>query len=288
MNGLNAEQVAFYKKQGYLLLEDVFDPAVLEPLKAELVERIDAFARQAQAAGRLADLCQDEPFERRLAGLVAQLDEAGDILGQMNGKLKTAGMFKILTCPALLDIVESVIGPEILAHPQFNLRAKLPQQDATVVPWHQDLGYLEADATETFMVNFWIPLVPATAANGCMEVVAGSHRAPLIPHADGLGPAGNFRGIRDDELPPGQQILCPVRPGGVLLIQHKTIHRSIPNQSDHIRWSLDLRYSDPRQPTGREGVPGFIARSVEQPQTVARGLEDWLAVMDVGKVEYAL
>jgi phytanoyl-CoA hydroxylase len=286
MAGLNDTQLGFYRDEGYLLLEDVFDPSLLAPLKAELEDPIDAFAREAHRAGELGDLHEDAPFEQRLALLAAQLADPDRILRQMNGKLKTPGMFKILTSPALLDIVEATIGPEILAHPQFNLRAKLPNQDASVVPWHQDLGYLEADAAETFMVNFWIPLVDATAENGCMEVLAASHRQPLIEHRDGLGPAGNFKGIADTALPPGKAVLCPVRRGGVLLIQHKTIHRSIPNLSDHIRWSLDLRYCDPRLPTGREEVPGFIARSAAHPESVAHSLEDWLETLAAGRVAY--
>ena len=145
-------------------------------------------------------------------------------------------MFAVQTHPAILDIVESLIGPEILAHPQFNIRPKLPNQDTSVVPWHQDLGYLQPDASETFMVNFWIPLVDATVENGCMEVIAGSHKVPLINHVTGLGPGRNFKGIVDEALPDGEQVQCPVPLGSVLLIQHKTIHRSVPNHSDHIRW----------------------------------------------------
>lgn len=280
MRGLTPDQLAFYRTEGYLLVEDVVAPSAFDRLIAEIGEIVDAAARQAHAAGELSDLHADLPFAQRLVHIHAQLADPDPLLRQVNGKLKTEGMFAVLTHPALLDIVESVIGPEILAHPQFNLRAKLPNQDATVVPWHQDLGYLQPDAEETFMVNFWIPLVDATAENGCMEVIARSHRAPLIGHEHGLGPGANFKGITEQYLPPGEQVSCPVNVGGVLLIQHKTIHRSIPNHSDHIRWSLDLRYSDPAQPSGRDGVPGFIARSRANPASVARSLEDWLALLE--------
>lgn len=280
MNGLSPAQLAFYRTEGYLLVEDVLDPSVFSRLIAEIDEIVDTAAQQAHAVGELSDLYAELPFAKRLVALHAQLPDPAALLRQVNGKLKTEGMFAILTQPALLDIVESVIGCEILAHPQFNLRAKLPNQDATVVPWHQDLGYLQPDAEETFMVNFWIPLVDATPENGCMEVIAGSHRAALIGHEHGLGPGANFKGIVDQHLPPGEQVSCPVKVGGVLLIQHKTIHRSIPNHSDHIRWSLDLRYSDPAQPSGRDGVPGFIARSRAHPESVAQSVDDWLALFE--------
>lgn len=286
MNGLNSEQITFFKEQGYLLVEDVLPVEDLRPLIDELNETVDRNARKAHARGELDNLFEDEPFERRLARIVESVTHPSNtsfediMFDGLHGKLKTDGMFAIVTHPAILDIVESLIGPEILAHPQFNIRPKLPNQDTSVVPWHQDLGYLEPDAAETFMVNFWIPLVDATVENGCMEIIAGSHSAPLIEHVHGLGPGRNFKGVIDEALPGGEQVLCPVPLGGVLLTQHKTIHRSVPNHSDHIRWSLDLRYSDPRMPTGRDNVPGFIARSAAQKESVAQNLGDWMKLFE--------
>ncbi|MBT3344000.1 MAG: phytanoyl-CoA dioxygenase family protein [Gemmatimonadetes bacterium] len=284
MTGLSNAQVAQFKDEGFLIVEDAFDGAALETLQAELSERIDTYARQAQRDGLLQDRHETSGFHQRLSRLCDQLQDPAPLQKLVQGKLRTAGMFRILSSCDLLDIVESVIGPEILAHPQFNARAKLPYQDAAVVPWHQDLGYLEADAEETFMVNFWIPLVDATVENGCMEIITGSHRTPRIDHADGMGPAGNFKGLDEDQLPDGVRVMCPVRRGGVVLIQHKTIHRSVPNLSDHIRWSLDLRYSDPRQPTGRDDVPGFIARSKADPARVCPSVETWQAIVNEGVV----
>jgi ectoine hydroxylase-related dioxygenase (phytanoyl-CoA dioxygenase family) len=53
-------------------------------------------------------------------------------------------------------------------------------------------------------------------------------------------------------------------------------HMSTPNNSDHVRWSVDLRY----QPTDQDRMPqhgaGFLARSRKYPERVA-DLEDWLA-----------
>ena len=286
MRGLNSEQIAFYKDQGYLLVEDVIPVEDLQPLISELNETVDQNARKARAKGELSELFEDEPFERRLARIVESVADPSEtsftdtFFAGLHGKLKTEGMFAVIAHPAILDIVESLIGPEILAHPQFNIRPKLPNQDTSVVPWHQDLGYLQYDASETFMINFWIPLVDATVENGCMEVIAESHKAPLINHVTELGPGRNFKGIVDEALPDGEQVPCPVPLGSVLLVQHKTIHRSVPNHSDHIRWSLDLRYSDPQMPTGRDGVPGFIARSKAHPAFVANSLEDWLKLFE--------
>jgi phytanoyl-CoA hydroxylase len=274
---MTREQISFFHEQGYLLVPRLLDPAMFQPLIREFETIIDDRARRAYEAGRLADRFEGEPFDRRLARLYEAMAEenAADLWQAVHGKhQKTAGMFAIITHPALLDVVESLIGPEILAHPQFNSRAKLPRHQATVVPWHQDLGYLREDADETVMVNFWIPLVDAPMASGALQVIPGSHRWGRIPHQTVDG----YLGIPEAALPPHEVVDCPLEAGGALLIQHKTVHRSVPNVSDRVRWSLDLRYSDPAQPTGRAEVPGFIVRSRAFPERVAQSHHDWLAL----------
>ena len=282
---LTTQERDAFINDGYLVIDEAFPPTDLDDLIAEFDASVDANAAEARAQELIDQTFPDESFSTRLARIVEaapgrELADGGILYRNLSGKLRSPAMFGVLKHPALLDIVESVIGGEILAHPQFNVRAKLPAQDRSVVPWHQDLGYLEKDAGETMMVNFWLPLVDATKANGCLEVIAGSHRMPLAHHETGLGPAGNFKGLTEDRLPPGERVLCPLEVGGVLLIQHKTLHRSLPNTSDHIRWSLDLRYSDPAMPSGRDSVPGFIARSERDAACVTRSLVDWQRIME--------
>ena len=285
LSKLNQQQVDAFLHDGYLVIEETFPAGDLEPLIDEFTEAVDRNANRAMAEGLVNALHEHEPFETRLARLVesspghAAADDQGSILFEgLRGKHKSPAMFALLTHPHLLDIVEAYIGPEILAHPQFNVRAKLPNQDRSVVPWHQDLGYLDQDAAETFMVNFWVPLVDSDKENGCLEVIPGSHLS-YIDHVGDLGPAGNFKGIPDDALPPAAPVCCPVPRGGVLLLQHRTIHRSVSNVSNTVRWSLDIRYSDPSLPTGRADVPGFIARSQSSPERVATSLDDWLETL---------
>ena len=37
----------------------------------------------------------------------------------------------------LLNVVEQLIGPDIIGHPVWNLRTKVPNNEETTVPWHQ-------------------------------------------------------------------------------------------------------------------------------------------------------
>ncbi len=278
MAGLSADQLSAYLDDGFLLLQDVLSPADLQPLIDDITAGIDRKAREAVSEGKLCDPSEGAPFDRQLTRISDATDDPSEIEREVTGKrLKTAGMFSLITCPAILDIVESVIGPEILAHPQFNCQAKMPNEARSQIPWHQDLGFLHPGAEATFMVNFWIPLVDVTVKNGCLEVIPGSHRSGLRPH--GELPDYPNEGILAGWVPDGRPKACPVRKGGLVVFQHKTAHRSFPNRTDRIRWSLDVRYSDPSKPTGRDEVPGFVARSRAHPERVAKTHVDWLRLM---------
>ena len=272
--GLTEQQKQFYFDNGYLPIERLFDPGLLAPLIAELGQVVAGWALIYEAEGRLPARFDDEPFERRLFKLQEAMDGAcPEVRQAISGKRKTPGMFHVMTLPPILDVVESLVGPEIMSHPQFNSRAKLPDK-TSVVNWHQDIGFLDPEAEETFMVNFWLPLVDTDEVNGCLQVIPGSHKVGRLPFKD------NPEAILPDAMPTGQPVTCPVPKGGVLLLQHRTVHRSGPNYSDGIRWSLDIRYSDSRKPTGRAGVPGFIARSKEVPDTVAKSHSDWIKLFE--------
>ena len=66
-----------------------------------------------------------------------------------------------------------------------------------------------------------------------------------------------------------------MRRGSALFIHRLTCHGSLPNKSDRIRWSLDLRYNPIGQPSGREAFPGFVARSEARPETELSNAEAW-------------
>ena len=275
---LTESQLSQYLDEGYVAVDDLIPVDAFALLIKEIEANIDAKARALAAQGKISDLCEELPFIERLTALCAAIDDEAVRAGLWHvghGKHhRTAGMFAVWTEPAILAVAAQILGPEVLAHPQYNLRAKLPDQQQTVVPWHQDLGYLERDADETFMVNFWIPLVNAPMATGALQVIPGSHRWAVLPHEKVNG----YDGVREENLPPHEVVDCPLPLGGALLIQSRTMHRSVPNISDVIRWSLDLRYCDSRKPTGRAGVPGFVVQSAAQPESVMRDWRDWAAL----------
>ncbi len=280
--GLTVRQKQQFHADGFLFIKGLLPNRTLQPLIDELAEQVEKGTQAAVKEGILKpwDTFKDAPFETRLAKVSEACSDTNWIWRNYfrDQKIRTAGMFTLRTAIQLLDVVASLIGDEIFAHPQFNFRAKLPNQEITVIPWHQDLAYLiPEEAGDTLVVNVWLPLVKATAQNGCMQVIRGSHRFNLIAHnyQDQTPSHTGGKGISEVELPPGDIVTAELDVGDVLLTSERVVHRGLPNLGDTVRWSVDTRYSQLGLPTGRENVPGFVARSQLTPERVATSHHDW-------------
>lgn len=190
-------------------------------------------------------------------------------------------VFALLTNPRLLDVVESVTGPEIYADPVQHVRMKLPARVLTVgssdglnarIPWHHDNGVALPEADEATILTIWMPLTEATVENGCLQVIPRSHLGDLAQHCP--RPRGAEIPVR--LIDTAAAVPLPMCPGSVLLMHQRTTHSSLDNLSaDQVRISFDLRYQPIGQPTGRPAFPGFVARSAAHPESVLRDAEAW-------------
>ena len=186
-------------------------------------------------------------------------------------------LFDLLINPKLLDIAESLVGPEIMCHPAYRVRPKLPEHDRTLVPWHQDAGYMEPKCDSVLQLTIWIPLIDATVENGCLEVIPHAHRDGVFRHRHS---ERFYLEIPDDALPEVDPVVVPVKFGSILLLTNLTPHRSIPNVSNQVRWSVDSRYQDAAKPTGYQPEAGFLARSRLHPGNVVTTPEEFKRVRD--------
>ena len=128
------------------------------------------------------------------------------------------------------------------------------------------------EADETDMLTVWVPLTNAFREHGCIEVVAGSHRDGLLHHCQLMG-VGHF--IRDQDLALDRVVTAELKRGDVLFMHRQTCHSSLPNVSEQVRISFDLRYNPTGQPTGRPLFPGFVARSRKEPHSELRDPAAW-------------
>lgn len=273
---LTPEQVAQFAEDGYLLLRGALTDADLDPIIAEYEEYIGRRAEELLATGHISALYADEPFDRRLVSICREDDAIYRELDIMH--LRGRASFEFLRNDRLLDMVESLVGPEITCSPIQHTRAKLPAgvtpsgSDPHVAPWHQDAGVTWEDADPHFILTVWLPLCAATPENGCLQILPRAHRNGLVQHhiKQGLGTV-----IIDEEMPQAEALTLPMDQGDVLLMDKQTPHRSTPNNADTVRWSMDLRYQETGTPTGRPFYPDFVARSRSNPASELRDYDEW-------------
>lgn len=271
---LTSEQVQAFREEGVVVVENVVTNEDLAPLIGAYEKWIENRARELQSKGEISDLHKDAPFEKRIGLLYEQSPHITDGLDIMQARLPE--MFEFLRNQNLLDAVESLIGPEITCSPIQHIRAKPPAKASGTdagffnVPWHQDSGVTWDEADNSDIITCWMALVDATIENGCMEVLPGAWKLGHLTHQAEGGTT-----IRPDLMPEIQPRPVPVKKGGVVFMHRHTPHRSTPNFSDHVRWSLDMRFQPAGTPTGRPFHPDFIARSKANPQSVLTDWQTW-------------
>ena len=147
---------------------------------------------------------------------------------------------ELIRHPKILDAVEDLIGPDILLWNSV-WWIKEPMSEAYVA-WHQDGKYVGLDTSQ--FVTAWLALSPATLESGCMRVLPGSHREPLLDHNDLF--------TEDNMLSRGQEIAVPVdesrtvamelAPGQISLHDVGLAHASAPNRSRDRRIGLSMHF----------------------------------------------
>ncbi|HUX85594.1 MAG TPA: phytanoyl-CoA dioxygenase family protein [Chloroflexota bacterium] len=294
MAGLTQRQKDQFDHEGYLLAEDLFDPSeYLDPMIEEYEELLDRLANELYAEGKLASTYSDLPFGKRLTKIYAETGTVHAGYFDFSLPFKDVkpdqpchfgpAVFNILRNPGILDVAESLIGGEIYSNPVQHVRMKPPERFVPRDPktgrvmlgatqWHQDASVIIEEADETEMLTVWVPIWNATEENGCLCVVPRNHEAGLFQHCVSAE-RGNY--LPDQFFDVDRSIPVPVRRGGALFLHRKTPHSSLSNNSDDVRWSMDLRYNPTGQPTGRPEFPGFVARSRANPESELRDPVVW-------------
>lgn len=273
---LTADQVARYDTEGYLIIPSLLDDADLTVVRDALTEKVDMIAGELLAAGVISDPLVDFPFETRLARLFDGLTGDDFLRYGRSWRDRIAGYHTLMSNPKILDAVESLIGGEIFANPVYNVRPKVPRIAAGAVPWHQDKSYWP-DANSNPVITVWIPFVPATLENGCLHVIPRTQKEKVHAFHQEKYSGTGFLELDLDEIgiARGRAVALPVGAGDAILFNDRLVHCSTPNNSDHVRWSVDLRYQPTNQdPMSAHGV-GFLARSRKNPELVA-DQADWM------------
>ena len=142
--------------------------------------------------------------------------------------------------PSLLDLVQDLIGPDIVAW-GTHFFCKMPG-DGKAVSWHQDATYWPLTPTRT--VTAWIAIDDADLGNGAMQVIPGSHTHGALP----VRPSRpEDRNVLDEQADGWERYGTPhciaLRAGQCTLHSDLLLHGSQPNRSSRRRCGLTIRYA---------------------------------------------
>jgi ectoine hydroxylase-related dioxygenase (phytanoyl-CoA dioxygenase family) len=163
---------------------------------------------------------------------------------------------------AVLDAVESILGPNILCWASGFVPKK--PGDGSYVSWHQDSTYWSLSSSE--VLTAWVALTPSSPESGCMQVVPGTHTKDQLPHRETFA-KGNLLS-RGQEIAvtvdPGQAVNVCLRPGEMSLHHVRIFHGSSTNRSTHPRIGFAIRYipTHVQQTNGR--TTAMLVRGVDR------------------------
>ena len=112
---LTTEQIEEFHTRGVLIVKNALTDEDLHPVINEICEFLDYRALELKAERKIEDLCEDEPFGTRYGRLFAQSKEIASGLDIMNYRGKA--VFEFLHNKNLLDVIESLVGTEIICNP---------------------------------------------------------------------------------------------------------------------------------------------------------------------------
>ena len=127
--------------------------------------------------------------------------------------------------------------------------------------WHQDYGYWYNNGLLTpDALSIFIPLDKCTRENGCLQVIAGSHKCGKIEHSLTAGQTGadlrRVGEILSDGTGRFRHLYVEMSPGDALFFHSNVLHMSEPNDSEKIRRALILAYNRRDNSAGRLDVAG--------------------------------
>ncbi len=217
---------------GYVLVEGLFDQAEISGL-FDIVQADQQLASEAYGKRDAAG------YETKLA---------------VRNQLAESPYSAIVRSERIAGTMGRLLGDEVY-HYHHKLMIKEPRVGGAW-EWHQDYGYwYNNGCLFPDMASCLVAISPANRANGCLQVIPGSHKMGRVEH---LTVGDQFQA--DPErvsaaLERMELIYCEMQPGDALFFHSNVLHRSDANTSNDPRLSIiscyNSRHNDPFIENGR-------------------------------------
>lgn len=225
---LSSRQREEFENQGYLVVRQLLRPAEVDSLRQRTL---------GIATGRVNFPRENIEFEPDREGVLSL-----DALRKLSGTHSDEVFLTHAQHPAILDVVESLIGPDTKIY-SSQLFMKPP--GGVEKPYHQDSPYFPIEPMN--LVTCWTALDDVTRENGCMWFVPGSHRQGPRPHSQKwkVGKREDMR-VPDSAIDRQGEQPITMRAGDCSFHHSLLLHRSDKNQTPQRRRGLAVHYMSAR------------------------------------------
>lgn len=216
-----AAQRADYERDGYVIVRGLFDQEETGLLRA-------AIEGDPQIAAHFYDRKDAEGKATKMA----LWNHPGDSVYGLAAR-----------STRVVDTMEAMLGGEVY-HYHSKLTAKEPFEGGAW-EWHQDYGYWYHNGCLTpDMGSVMVALDKATRANGCLQVLRGSHKAGRVEHGVLPGEQVGANAERIEQmLKRYERVYVELDPGDALFFHCNVMHRSDQNRSPDRRWTVLFCYN---------------------------------------------
>jgi ectoine hydroxylase-related dioxygenase (phytanoyl-CoA dioxygenase family) len=219
---LTKNQIDFYHENGYLGVEGVLSAADVAALRRVT----DEFVQMSAAVSEHTDVFDLEPGHTAAAPKLRRLKNPIEQHEVYNDTLRH---------PAILDIVEQLIGPGVRTNGN-KLNMKSPEYGSPV-EWHQDWVFYPHTNDDLLAVG--VCMDDMMLENGCLLVIPGSHKDRIYDHHQD----GRFAGAVTEEVPDADKAVpIELKAGGISIHHARTLHASATNRSAYPRRLLLFQY----------------------------------------------
>lgn len=208
-SGLTADQIEQFNRDGFLVVDDLFNKDEVENLRRACAAPEDREWEKADRTIHSLGITQRDPLFLELA-----------------------------RDPRIVACLKPLIGDDIqLQHSK--LAAQSTQKGKGGFRWHQDYAFFPH--TNIDLVAVMVMLDDATPDNGCMHMVRGSHQRGLLNHMDSEGIFSECQEPLWQEQPDDIALITP-RAGGISIHHCLALHGSGPNPSGRPRRGIVFQY----------------------------------------------
>ncbi len=212
---IDATQVERYRREGYTIVEKLID----DPMRERMKQVLAALVESSRGVARHDDVYDLEPTHSAAEPRVRRIKRPHQVDPVFD---------EFTRSPRLLSVLSALLGPSGVRLQNSKLNLKAPQYGSPV-EWHQDWAFYPHTNDDVLAVG--VLLDDATADNGPLLVVPGTHRGPTFDHH---GPDGRFCGAMDpvrDRLD-YEHAVPLIAPAGSVTFHHaRLVHGSAENVS---------------------------------------------------------